>query len=189
MVLGQHFFNRTTGVTQTFGIEKYVPYSLYSVFNPSDHDLGELRASAGWGCGFVPQIRVQTKIGARQTQGETEVRGQRCWRNLVLPFWPLRLPATCPCPFSGTACHVFLSSVCFTVWADLCPLSCPVLIRLKKKGDRCAVRSQFVQPICLPEAGSSFPTGHKCQIAGWGHMDESEWEAVPSATLIGGKAV
>lgn len=46
MVLGQHFFNRTTDVTQTFGIEKYVPYTLYSVFNPSDHDLGKLRASA-----------------------------------------------------------------------------------------------------------------------------------------------
>ncbi|XP_042526976.1 hepatocyte growth factor activator isoform X1 [Dipodomys spectabilis] len=86
VVLGQHFFNQTTDVTQTFGIEKYVPYSLYSVFNPSNHDL--------------------------------------------------------------------------------------VLIRLKKKGDRCAVRSQFVQPICLPEAGSSFPAGQKCQIAGWGHMDE-----------------
>ncbi|XP_055479721.1 hepatocyte growth factor activator isoform X2 [Psammomys obesus] len=86
VVLGQHFFNRTTDVTQTFGIEKYVPYTLYSVFNPSNHDL--------------------------------------------------------------------------------------VLIRLKKKGDRCAVRSQFVQPICLPETGISFPTGHKCQIAGWGHMDE-----------------
>lgn len=41
MVLGQHFFNRTTDVTQTFGIEKYIPYPLYSVFNPSDHDLGE----------------------------------------------------------------------------------------------------------------------------------------------------
>ncbi|XP_023363472.1 hepatocyte growth factor activator [Otolemur garnettii] len=87
VVLGQHFFNRTTDVTQTFGIEKYIPYPLYSVFNPSDHDL--------------------------------------------------------------------------------------VLIRLKKKGDRCAVRSQFVQPICLPEPGSTFPTGHKCQIAGWGHMNEN----------------
>ncbi|XP_021066564.1 hepatocyte growth factor activator isoform X2 [Mus pahari] len=87
VVLGQHFFNRTTDVTQTFGIEKYVPYTLYSVFNPSNHDL--------------------------------------------------------------------------------------VLIRLKKKGERCAVRSQFVQPICLPEAGSSFPSGHKCQIAGWGHVDEN----------------
>uniref|UniRef100_A0A8C9PNM1 Hepatocyte growth factor activator serine protease n=1 Tax=Spermophilus dauricus TaxID=99837 RepID=A0A8C9PNM1_SPEDA len=87
VVLGQHFFNRTTDVTQTFGIEKYIPYSLYSVFNPSDHDL--------------------------------------------------------------------------------------VLIRLKKKGERCAVRSQFVQPICLPEPGVSFPPGQKCQIAGWGHVDEN----------------
>ncbi|XP_033712482.1 hepatocyte growth factor activator isoform X2 [Tursiops truncatus] len=87
VVLGQHFFNRTTAVTQTFGIEKYIPYPLYSVFNPSDHDL--------------------------------------------------------------------------------------VLIRLEKKGERCAVRSQFVQPICLPEPGSTFPAGHKCQIAGWGHQDEN----------------
>nr|XP_036848338.1 hepatocyte growth factor activator isoform X4 [Manis javanica] len=87
VVLGQHFFNRTTDVTQTFGIEKYIPYPRYSVFSPSDHDL--------------------------------------------------------------------------------------VLIRLKKKGARCAVRSQFVQPICLPEPGSPFPTGHKCQIAGWGHQDEN----------------
>lgn len=53
-------------------------------------------------------------------------------------------------------------------------LSRPVLIRLEKKGERCAVRSQFVQPICLPEPGSPFPAGHKCQIAGWGHQDESE---------------
>lgn len=74
---------------------------------------------------------------------------------------------------------VFLSSVGFTAQTDPWPLSCPVLIRLKKKGDRCAVRSQFVQPICLPEAGSSFPSGHKCQIAGWGHTAESEWEADP----------
>ncbi|XP_058579328.1 hepatocyte growth factor activator, partial [Neofelis nebulosa] len=87
VVLGQHFFNQTTDVTQTFGIEKYIPYPMYSVFNPSDHDL--------------------------------------------------------------------------------------VLIRLKKKGDRCAVRSQFVQPICLPDPSSPFPTGHKCQIAGWGHQDEN----------------
>ncbi|KAG8508651.1 Hepatocyte growth factor activator [Galemys pyrenaicus] len=87
VVLGQHFFNQTTDVTQTFSIEKYIPYPLYSVFNPNEHDL--------------------------------------------------------------------------------------VLIRLKKKGDRCAVRSQFVQPICLPEPGSSFPAGQKCQIAGWGHQDEN----------------
>lgn len=49
VVLGQHFFNRTTDVTQTFGIEKYIPYPLYSVFNPSDHDLGE--APPGAVCG------------------------------------------------------------------------------------------------------------------------------------------
>lgn len=59
--------------------------------------------------------------------------------------------------------------------ADLRPLSHPVLIRLEKKGERCAVRSQFVQPICLPEPSSPFPAGHKCQIAGWGHQDESEF--------------
>lgn len=47
VVLGQHFFNRTTDVTQTFGIEKYIPYPLYSVFNPSDHDLGEAQDAAG----------------------------------------------------------------------------------------------------------------------------------------------
>lgn len=87
VVLGQHLFNLTTDVTQAFRIEKYIPYPLYSVFNPSDHDL--------------------------------------------------------------------------------------VLIRLRKKGDRCAVRSQFVQPICLPEPSSPFPAGHKCQIAGWGHQDEN----------------
>lgn len=52
VVLGQHFFNRTTDVTQTFAIEKYVPYTLYSVFNPNDHDLGELGASARWECGL-----------------------------------------------------------------------------------------------------------------------------------------
>ncbi|KAM9238037.1 hepatocyte growth factor activator [Dugong dugon] len=86
VVLGQHFFNLMTDVTQKFGIEKYILYPRYSVFNPNNHDL--------------------------------------------------------------------------------------VLVRLKKKGDRCAVRSQFVQPICLPEPGSPFPAGHKCQIAGWGHMGE-----------------
>lgn len=47
VVLGQHFFNRTTDVTQTFGIEKYIPYPLYSVFNPSDHDLGAVPHAAG----------------------------------------------------------------------------------------------------------------------------------------------
>ncbi|XP_072476187.1 hepatocyte growth factor activator isoform X2 [Notamacropus eugenii] len=87
VVLGQHFFNTSTDVTQSFQIEKYILYPLYSVFSPSNHDLA--------------------------------------------------------------------------------------LIRLKKKGDRCATKSQFVQPICLPENGITFPDNHKCQIAGWGHMYEN----------------
>ncbi|XP_049646023.1 hepatocyte growth factor activator [Suncus etruscus] len=87
VVLGQHFFNRTTDVTQTLAVEKYILYPLYSVYNPSDHDL--------------------------------------------------------------------------------------VLIRLRKNGTRCALRSQFVKPICLPEPSSPFPVGHRCQIAGWGHQDEN----------------
>lgn len=74
-----------------------------------------------------------------------------------------------------------------TPHVDLWPPPGPVLIRLKKKGDRCAVRSQFVQPICLPEPSTPFPTGHKCQIAGWGHQDESErgWEQ-PAGPVPGG---
>lgn len=89
VVLGQHFFNRTTDVTQTFGIEKYVPYSLYSVFNPSNHDLGELRASAGWGVVCVPQTRAQ--IRARNTRGESQM-------SEVLRLWSFRPPATHPLP-------------------------------------------------------------------------------------------
>lgn len=88
-------------------------------------------------------------------------------------------PPPNPLPISWDCLPCISIGYGFAVQADLWPLSCPVLIRLKKKGDRCAVRSQFVQPICLPEAGSSFPTGHKCQIAGWGHMDESEWGGGP----------
>lgn len=84
------------------------------------------------------------------------------------------------------ACCGSLSGVGLTAQADPSPLSLPVLIRLKKKGERCAVRSQFVQPICLPEAGSAFPTGHKCQIAGWGHVNESERKAAPASGRQGG---
>lgn len=50
MVLGQHFFNQTTAVTQVFAIEKYVSYPLYSVFNPSDHDLGEQQGEGSVPC-------------------------------------------------------------------------------------------------------------------------------------------
>lgn len=41
VVLGQHIFNRTTDVTQTFEIEKYVLHPQYSVFSPTEHDIGE----------------------------------------------------------------------------------------------------------------------------------------------------
>lgn len=84
MVLGQHFFNRTTDVTQTFGIEKYVPYTLYSVFNPSDHDLGKLRASARyWGGLLCTPSQSQDNGRAGQTQRGREVREAR---GVLLPF-------------------------------------------------------------------------------------------------------
>nr|XP_019567033.1 PREDICTED: hepatocyte growth factor activator [Rhinolophus sinicus] len=97
---------------------------------------------------------------------------------------PASYHCTCPVAFTGKDCSLGEAALCNsaatlcpsrtpTPQADLWPLSCPVLIRLKKKGDRCAVRSQFVQPICLPEPSSPFPAGHKCQIAGWGHQDEN----------------
>ncbi|KAK6493782.1 hepatocyte growth factor activator-like isoform X1 [Huso huso] len=49
-----------------------------------------------------------------------------------------------------------------------------VLIKLKKKNKECARRSQFVQPLCLPENDLTFPDHHYCHIAGWGHMDEQK---------------
>lgn len=68
VVLGQHFFNRTTDVTQTFGIEKYIPYPLYSVFNPSDHDLGE--AQTHWGAaGLVSGTPCTQHRGQRVCTG------------------------------------------------------------------------------------------------------------------------
>ncbi|XP_042323598.1 hepatocyte growth factor activator isoform X2 [Sceloporus undulatus] len=87
VVLGQHFLNKTTDVTQEFGVEKYIMFPDYTVYNPTENDI--------------------------------------------------------------------------------------VLIKLKKSKQRCAVKSQFVQPICLPEKGMSFPDNYKCQIAGWGHLHEN----------------
>ncbi|OWK59987.1 Hepatocyte growth factor activator [Lonchura striata] len=87
VVLGQQIFNKTTDVTQTFEIEKYILHPQYSVFNPTEHDIA--------------------------------------------------------------------------------------LIKLKKNGQRCAVKSQFVQPICLPESNTVFPDQLKCQISGWGHKHEN----------------
>uniref|UniRef100_A0A8D0EDJ0 HGF activator n=1 Tax=Salvator merianae TaxID=96440 RepID=A0A8D0EDJ0_SALMN len=87
VVLGQHYFNRTTDVTQEFEVEKYIMFPEYSVFNPTENDI--------------------------------------------------------------------------------------VLVKLKKVNQRCAVKSQFVQPVCLPESEMSFPDNHKCRIAGWGHLHEN----------------
>ncbi|XP_012697340.2 hepatocyte growth factor activator [Clupea harengus] len=47
-----------------------------------------------------------------------------------------------------------------------------VLLKLKKKDGRCARRSQFIRPICLPEKNTTFPDFYCCQITGWGHMQE-----------------
>ncbi|XP_029447791.1 hepatocyte growth factor activator isoform X2 [Rhinatrema bivittatum] len=90
VILGQHFFNTTTDVTQSFEIDRYILYDKYSLFDPTNHDI--------------------------------------------------------------------------------------VLIKLKKKGNHCAKKTQFVQPICLPGPNISFPDQHMCQIAGWGHMHENETE-------------
>lgn len=45
VVLGQQIFNKTTDVTQTFEIEKYILHPQYSVFNPTEHDIGEYFSS------------------------------------------------------------------------------------------------------------------------------------------------
>uniref|UniRef100_A0A8C5RKM7 HGF activator n=1 Tax=Laticauda laticaudata TaxID=8630 RepID=A0A8C5RKM7_LATLA len=100
VVLGQHFFNKTTDVTQEFKIEKYIMHPDYSVFNPTENDI--------------------------------------------------------------------------------------VLIKLKKVNQRCAVRSRFIQPICLPEASMSFPDHYKCYVAGWGylHQNSSRYSNVVQEALI-----
>ncbi|XP_030047000.1 hepatocyte growth factor activator serine protease [Microcaecilia unicolor] len=89
VILGQHFFNTTTDVTQSFEIDRYILYDKYSIFSQTNHDIA--------------------------------------------------------------------------------------LIKLKKKDNRCAKKTQFVQPICLPEH-ISFPDQHNCEIAGWGHMHENKTE-------------
>lgn len=87
VVLGQHFFNRTTDVTQTFGIEKYIPYPLYSVFNPSDHDLGEAppgpcagsRTRLAWGSPqTLPGGMREIGAGGGWREGEGEEEGEGC---------------------------------------------------------------------------------------------------------------
>lgn len=94
VVLGQHFFNRTTDVTQTFGIEKYIPYPLYSVFNPSDHDLGEAPpgacagAAPGWPGGV---LRLSQEGWERWGLGEGGGRekGRRRGKVVCSSLWGL----------------------------------------------------------------------------------------------------
>ncbi|XP_039525172.1 hepatocyte growth factor activator-like [Pimephales promelas] len=47
-----------------------------------------------------------------------------------------------------------------------------VLLKLKKVNGRCAQKTQFIRPICLPEKGTTFPDHFCCKISGWGHMSE-----------------
>lgn len=41
VVLGQHFFNKTTDVAQEFEVEKYIRFPDYTVYNPTENDIGE----------------------------------------------------------------------------------------------------------------------------------------------------
>ncbi|XP_075117201.1 hepatocyte growth factor activator serine protease [Leptodactylus fuscus] len=88
VVLGQQFFNRTTDVTQTLEIDRYIFHPDYSVYKRNEHDI--------------------------------------------------------------------------------------VLIKLKKKDGYCAKKTPFVQTICLPEEGITFEEGYKCDLSGWGRMNEDD---------------
>ncbi|CAN2388601.1 Fibronectin type I domain, partial [Pristimantis euphronides] len=88
VVLGQQIFNKTTDVTQTFEVDRYIFYPEYSVFKPNEHDI--------------------------------------------------------------------------------------VLIKLKRTDGHCAKRTPFVQMICLPQDGITFKEGDKCDIAGWGRINEDD---------------
>ncbi|XP_076850045.1 hepatocyte growth factor activator serine proteases-like [Brachyhypopomus gauderio] len=47
-----------------------------------------------------------------------------------------------------------------------------VLVKLKKVDGRCARKTQFIRPICLPARVMTFPDYTCCTITGWGHMQE-----------------
>ncbi|RXN30138.1 hepatocyte growth factor activator [Labeo rohita] len=48
----------------------------------------------------------------------------------------------------------------------------PALVKLKKVAGRCALKTPFIRPICLPEKDMTFPDHSCCKISGWGHMHE-----------------
>lgn len=52
---------------------------------------------------------------------------------------------------------------------------CIVLLKLKKANGRCAQKTQFIRPICVPGKDMTFPDNFCCKISGWGHMHESEY--------------
>lgn len=47
-----------------------------------------------------------------------------------------------------------------------------VLVKLKKEDGRCAQKTQFIRPICVPGKNMTFPDNTCCKISGWGHMHE-----------------
>lgn len=115
MVLGQHFFNRTTDVTQTFGIEKYVPYPLYSVFSPTDHDLGEAHPGpepgGGWGRGrevLGESWAERGRVGGSGRGGVRARAGQPGLAERPGPSrrkpWTASAPGPC-CDSVATAAH------------------------------------------------------------------------------------
>ncbi|XP_059395361.1 hepatocyte growth factor activator-like [Carassius carassius] len=46
------------------------------------------------------------------------------------------------------------------------------LVKLKKAEGRCAQKTPFIRPICLPGKHMTFPDHSCCKISGWGHMHE-----------------
>ncbi|XP_067284966.1 hepatocyte growth factor activator [Pseudorasbora parva] len=86
VVLGQHYFNDTGPNTRTFGVEHYISYPDYTLFQPTLNDI--------------------------------------------------------------------------------------VLLKLKKVDGRCAQKTPFIRPICLPGNDTTFPDHFCCKISGWGHMSE-----------------
>ncbi|XP_042617146.1 hepatocyte growth factor activator-like isoform X2 [Cyprinus carpio] len=46
------------------------------------------------------------------------------------------------------------------------------LVKLKKVEGRCALKTPFIRPICLPGRDMMFPDHSSCKISGWGHVHE-----------------